>query len=283
MASYDYSLPRFNITGFTQMGHSQQTFHQWTNAYILSDTFVLVRGLHNITLGGDVRAYRSPTSTTNGTNGRVTVSNIFTGLFAGRLSVGCVSNRDYLYDSFSTGDFRNSQYALFVQDDYKILPRLTLNLGLRWEYNTPWRELGGSEGFFDQTAGVLRVANPPNIWGLNFPATPTLVVGGVREGVYPPSYRQFAPRIGLAYKLNDKTVIRSGYGIFYLTNQGSHTIEISSNPGSAITITTTNSAGKTPRLVDTLFDTPAQALVSAGNSPSTVDADRVPSYMRSGI
>lgn len=279
VASYDYSLPRFNITGFTQMGHSQQTFHQWTNAYILSDTFALVKGLHNITLGGDVRDYRSPTSTTNGSNGRITVSNIFTGYSLADYLLGAYQTAS-TFDSFSTGDFRNSQYALFVQDDYKIFPRLTLNLGLRWEYNTPWRELGGSEGVFDTAAGVLRLANSPSIYGVNFPPTSTIVVGGLRPGVFPPSYKQFAPRIGLAYKLNDKTVIRSGYGIFYLTNQGSHTIEISSNPGSAIAITSTNSAGKTPRLVDTLFDTPAQALLSAGNSPSTVDADRVPSYMQ---
>jgi outer membrane receptor protein involved in Fe transport len=280
VASYDYSLPRFNITGFTQMGHSQQTFHQWTNAYILSDTFVLSRGLHNITLGGDVRAYRSPTSTTNGTNGRITVSNIFTGYSLADYLLGTYQTAT-TYDSFSTGDFRNSQYALFVQDDYKILPRLTLNLGLRWEYNTPWRELGGSEGFFDQSVGLLRLANPPSIYGVNI-NSPTIVVGGVREGVFPPDYKQFAPRIGLAYKLNDKTVIRSGFGIFYLTNQGSHTIEISVNPGSAITISSTNSAGKTPRLVDTLFDTPAQALLSAGNSPLTVDAKVANQYAAGG-
>jgi hypothetical protein len=279
IAPYDFSLPRFTISGFTQMGHSQQTFHQWTNAYILSDTFALVRGSHNISLGGDVRAYRSPTSTTNASNGRITVGSTFTGYSLADYLLGAYQTAS-AGTSYSTGDFRNSQYALFVQDDYKILPRLTLNLGLRWEYNTPWRELGGSEGFFDQTAGVLRLANPPSIYGVNFPALPGVVVGGVAPGVYPGDHKQFAPRIGLAYKLNDKTVIRSGYGIFYLTNQGSHTIEISTNPGSAVTVSSTNSAGQVPRLLDTLFDTPAQALLSAGNTPSTVDADRHPSYMQ---
>ena len=266
VASYDYSLPRFNITGFTQMGHSQQTFHQWTNAYILSDTFVLVRGLHNITFGGDVRAYRSPTSTTNGTNGRITVSNIFTGYSLADYLLGAYQTAS-VYDSFSTGDFRNSQYALFVQDDYKILPRLTLNLGLRWEYNTPWRELGGSEGFFDQTAGVLRVANSPNILGLNFPATPTLVVGGVREGVFPPRLPAIraAHRFGLQAKRQDRNPFRLRNLLSDQPGQPYHRNQL--NPGSAITITTTNSAGKTPRLVDTLFDTPAQALFLPAIAP----------------
>lgn len=278
VASFDYSLPRFNITGFTQMGHSQQTFRQWTNAYIMSDTLVLVRGKHNISLGGDIRVYRSPTSTTNGSNGRIVVGNVFTGYSLADYLLGTYQTAS-AFTSLSTQDFRNSQYALFVQDDYKIHPRLTLNLGFRWEYNTPWRELGGSEGFFDQSAGVLRLANSPSIFGINI-TSPSIVVGGVPPGVYPGDHKQFAPRIGFAFKLNDKTVLRSGYGIFYLTNQGSHTIEISTNPGSSITIASTNSAGKTPRLLDTLFDTPAQAIASASNSPNVIDANRVPSYMQ---
>lgn len=278
VATYDFGLSRFNINGFTQMGHSQQTFHQWTNAYIISDTFVLVKGLHNISLGGDARAYRSPQNSTNASLGRVTVSNIFTGY----------SLSDYLLGAYQTAtsfighgldDYRNSQYSVFAQDDYKIFPRLSLNLGLRWEYNTPWREMGGSEGVFDTVAGVHRIKNPTSIYGVNI-SSPYLVVSDLLPGVYPPSHRQFAPRIGLSYRLTDKTVIRSGYGIFYLTNQGSHSTEVGNNPGSGITITSTNSAGRVPRLVDTLFDSISVAVAGAASSPSTIDADRVPSYMQ---
>ena len=278
VASYDYSLPRFNITGFTQLGHSQQTFHQWTNAYILSDTLALVHGNHNMIVGGDVRVYRSPQSTSNGSNGRITVSNIFTGYALSDYLLGAFQQAT-AFTSLLTGDYRNQQYALYFQDDYKILPRLTLNLGLRWEYSSPTHETNGSEGYFDQAAGVLRLAQSPSIYGINI-SSPSIVVGGVSTGVYQPDYKQFAPRIGLAYQLNQKTVIRSGYGIFYITNQGSHTIEISVNPGAAITVTSTNSRGQIPRLVDTLFDSVSQSAVQGGGSLQTISPERQPSYMQ---
>ena len=278
VAPFDYSLPRFNITGFTQLGHSQQTFHQFTNAYILSDTLALVRGAHNIILGGDIRAYRSPQSTSNGTNGRITVSNIFTGYSVSDYLLGAFQQAT-AFTSLVTGDYRNQHYALYFQDDYKIRPRLTLNLGLRWEYASPTHETNGSEGYFDQTAGVLRLAKSPSIYGIDV-SSPSIVVGGVREGVYAPDYKQFAPRIGLAYQLNQKTVIRSGYGIFYITNQGSHTIEGSVNPGAAITVTSTNSKGQIPRLVDTLFDSVSQSAVQGGGSLQTINPLREPSYMQ---
>ncbi len=278
VASYDYSLPRFTVTGFTQMGHSQQTFHQWTNAYILSDTFAIVRGSHNFTAGGDIRVYRSPQSTTNGTNGRMTVSNIFTGYSVADYLLGTFQQAT-AYTSLSTGDFRYRHFAAFLQDDYKVSKRLTLNLGLRWEYATPWRELGGSEGYFDQSAGVLRLAKNPSIYGLNINSS-AFLIGGVRPGVYEPNHRQFAPRIGMAFKVNDKTVIRSGYGIFYITNQGSHTIEISVNPGAAITVTSTNTRGQTPRLLDSLFDSVTTAAVAGGGSLQTINPVRHPSYMQ---
>src|SRR6185369_7886636 len=127
-------------------------------------------------------------------------------------------------------------------------------------------------------AGALRLANNPNIYGVNIPSS-AFILGGVRPGVYEPDHRQFAPRVGLAFKLNDKTVLRSGYGIFYITNQGSHTIEITVNPGSAITVTSTHTKGQTPRLQDTLFDSVTQAAVAGGGSLQTINPSRQPSYM----
>ncbi len=274
----DYSLPRFALNGFTQMGHSQQTFHQWTNAYVLSDTLALVKGQHNVTMGFDLRAYRSPQSTTNGTNGRVTVSNIFTGYSVADYLLGAYQQAT-AFASVGPGDYRYQQHAIYAQDNYKVTQRLTLNVGLRWEYHSPWKELGGSEGYFDEGIGALRLAQSPSIYGLNL-NTRSIVVGGVESGVIAPSYKQFAPRIGFAYKLNNKTVIRSGFGIFWITNQGSHTIEISVNPGAAVTVTATNSRGQIPRLLDTLFDTVAQSAQSGGGSLQTVHPGRRPSYMQ---
>lgn len=101
---------------------------------------------------------------------------------------------------------RDSYYGVFAQDDYKLTRKLTLNLGLRWDLFTPNVHRYNQKSWVSPTLpnpgagnlpGALQVARPSNPSGVN---------------TY---YRNFSPRIGLAYGLNDKTVIRAGYGIFY--------------------------------------------------------------------
>jgi hypothetical protein len=105
---------------------------------------------------------------------------------------------------------RDSYYAAFAQDDYKLTRKLTLNLGVRWDLFTPDVHKYNQKSWISPTLpnpgavaggqellGALQVATPSNPSGLN---------------TY---YKDFSPRIGLAYALNDKTVIRTGYGIFY--------------------------------------------------------------------
>ncbi|HEX5484080.1 MAG TPA: TonB-dependent receptor, partial [Terriglobia bacterium] len=105
---------------------------------------------------------------------------------------------------------RDSYYGAFAQDDYKLTRKLTLNLGLRWDLFTPnvhrynqksWISPNlpnpGAVAGGQELLGALQVATPSDPSGVN---------------TY---YRNFSPRIGLAYALNDKTVIRAGYGIFY--------------------------------------------------------------------
>ncbi len=274
----DYNLPRFTIAGYTQMGHSQQTFHQWTNTYILSDTLILMKGRHNISMGGDIRENRSPQQTTNGTNGRMTMNGQFTGNALADYLLGAYQAASVM-DTSGNLDVRYSNIAAFVQDDFKITPRLTLNLGVRWEYQQPWQVPGGGAGYFDPTIPGLRLAKPPSAFGLNVSA-PFIVVGGVGNSVYKPDYKNFIPRFGFAYRATDKTVIRGGYGIFYVQNQGSWVVGEALNPGLAVTLNFTNSAGQTPRLLDTLFDSPAVAATSAAATFSGVPPNRQNSYIQ---
>jgi hypothetical protein len=277
----DYNLPRFAIAGLSNMGHSEQTFRNWSNLYTLSNTMSMVRGRHTMTFGGDIRHNRNPQVTTNQTNGRLTFQARYSGhafadFLLGAFQQGLVRNL------YRMGDFRNTQYAAFFQDDFKVSNKLTLNIGLRYEYTQPLRELSGSEGFFDMSVpgGVLRVANPPSIFGANVTA-PWLVVGGVRAGVVRPDFADWAPRFGIAYQLRPGTVIRTGYGIFYATNQGNYTITVSSNPGATVEQTVTNvAANQRPRLMDTLWDS-AQSVTSLGNPAiNTADVDRNTPYLQ---
>lgn len=119
-------------------------------------------------------------------------------------------------------------HALFFQDDYKILPRLTMNIGLRWEYESPIVErYNRTIRHFDfDTPNPLSdvllaayAANPiPEVPVSQFKTMGGLTfagVGGNPREVWDGDKNNFAPRIGLAFRLNDRTVLRTGYGIFF--------------------------------------------------------------------
>ena len=100
----------------------------------------------------------------------------------------------------------------YVQDDWKATPRLTVNAGIRYEIQTPLTERHDKQQYFDFTA-----SNPIGTGtGLTTPGELVFNGGGNRRGLYNTSYSNFGPRVGISYRLTDKAVIRSGYGIFFI-------------------------------------------------------------------
>jgi len=112
-------------------------------------------------------------------------------------------------------DYRRQIYAFYALDDFKVTPRLTLNLGLRYEFFSTIKEANDNQATFDFASQSLIAPS-----GKNLQLTPTLatemniVTNGTR-GLINPDRNNFAPRIGLSYQINDKLVLRTGYGIFY--------------------------------------------------------------------
>lgn len=100
-------------------------------------------------------------------------------------------------------------YGTYIQDDWRVTNKLTLNLGLRWEYTTPYAEKFGNIGYIDFNA-VDPVAGVKGTFKLIEP-------GGYTSD---PNRKNFSPRIGLAYQATPKTVIRAGAAIFYATYVG---------------------------------------------------------------
>ena len=114
----------------------------------------------------------------------------------------------------------NKYYSGYIQDDWKITNKLTLNLGLRYEYETPRTERfnRATRGFCFSCASPID-AQVPGLslrGGLNFAG-----VDGNPRGIYEPDRNNWSPRFGLAYRLSSKTVIRSGYGLYYIPIIGS--------------------------------------------------------------
>ncbi len=104
---------------------------------------------------------------------------------------------------------RNYNLGIFAQDDLKITPRLTLNLGVRYEYESPLTVANDLYARVDPNNGELIAANRTN------PRTGRAVNAALDTD---PSKLNFAPRVGLAYSFDDKTVLRTAFGVFYSQN-----------------------------------------------------------------
>jgi hypothetical protein len=96
---------------------------------------------------------------------------------------------------------RNWNLGIFAQDDYKVTPKLTLNLGIRYEYESPMKIANNIYSRFDTNTGNMLVAGNNASASLNLTTAMT----------------DFAPRVGAAYSVNGKTVIRAAFGVFYGT------------------------------------------------------------------
>jgi hypothetical protein len=100
----------------------------------------------------------------------------------------------------------------YVQDDWKALPRLTVNLGIRYEIQTPLTERHNKQQYFD-----FNMTNPIGAGtGINTPGGLVFNGGGNRRGLYDTSYTNFGPRLGISYQVTPKLVGRGGYGIFFI-------------------------------------------------------------------
>ena len=110
----------------------------------------------------------------------------------------------------------NKYYALYLQDSWKVTPRLTLNWGVRYDYETPRTDRFDQLTNFDYNA-----TSPLQVPGLNLQGGLTFVgVGGQSRFNANPDRNNFAPRLGLAFQLTPKTVLRTGGGLFYSTVTG---------------------------------------------------------------
>jgi outer membrane receptor protein involved in Fe transport len=206
-------LPGMLVTGFLGYGYPGTDFKDEQNNYQFADTVSWVRGAHSLKLGGEYR-YNMMMSSGVPFQGRFLFNGQYTtNAFADFLLAA--PNQIVVANGPAVIDMRASNYNFFVQDDWKVNRRLTLNLGLRYEYDTPPP---------DVALGTLLNFYPERYKGPGVDSG--LVIGGETPGVPESTVygdrNNFGPRFGFAYGLGaqSRTVLRGGYGIFYDSRAG---------------------------------------------------------------
>jgi len=220
------ALPDMNFSGnnapVSWAGTNSHVYNEAQNTLDVQDNILWTKGKHNLTFGFQFQALQdnetfseyasfnfsnnetaqfSPTGTLMST----------TGLAYASYLLGAVDSAGApQYDVTETGG-RYKTYAFYAQDDYKVSSRLTLNLGLRENIWSPFNEVNNVMSFFNPTL--------PNPLAGNIPGALQFAGHGTDSCDCSTPVKQhnlnLAPRIGAAYRIDDKTVIRAGYGIFY--------------------------------------------------------------------
>jgi hypothetical protein len=200
------------ITGFQQLGPPPSVNSQFrTDAMEIADTFSWLRGRHSLTFGADVRIFRLDVIQPPWPTGSFTFNSLFTDL-SGVTGTGN-SLASFLLGQVQSFSIDLQQQKLrprawfqewFVQDHWKVSQRLTLSGGIRYTLNFPSTEADDQGAVFNLQTQQLEY------FGQN----------GFRRSARKLHWGDFAPRLGLAYLLTEKTVIRSGYGVVYFDMSG---------------------------------------------------------------
>lgn len=195
----DQGYPSFTVAGFSVVGDTATLpIDRAANTYQVADTLSYVAGAHLLKTGAEVRRIQHNGIADLLARGSLSFSGMLSGSGVGDLLLG--------YPTFglqsqpnNTQTLRYTASAGFFQDDWKVTPRLTVNLGLRYEYDTP-------------------PVDPTNRMSiLNLSTRQLSVVGsdGLSRSGTRPDRNNLAPRLGFAWSATDKTVLRGGYGVFY--------------------------------------------------------------------
>ncbi len=200
------SFARINVNGLTPLVPANQERLQTPIRTIeVNQNQTLIRGSHQIKYGFNWRYSRNIDDQNNRTGGQFVFGNRATGVGTAELLLGHVSSGDI--NDAEILDRRTDYFGVFVQDDWRVASKLTLNLGLRYEVDTPLWDRNNRLNGFDWHA-----TNP--VSGL--PGTVTFFGrDGLGKYSHDTYYGALGPRFGLAYRITDATVVRGGYGINY--------------------------------------------------------------------
>jgi outer membrane receptor protein involved in Fe transport len=200
------ALPRVTLTGYASLGQAPHLrIQDPILTHQVTDNLLLVRGNHQIKTGFEFRYSANGDILNQSYGGLFNFTDRATNNGLASLLLGWTNNAALVQtDPLNT---RTDYYGVYVQDDWKVSSRLTLNLGVRWEVDTPRWENSNRQSGFDGTQ-INPVSGTPGVVtfaGLN----------GVGKYAHDFDWNNIGPRLGFAWRVRNSLVVRGGYGIAY--------------------------------------------------------------------
>lgn len=234
-----WGIPVFGISGYSSVGDCNDCpFVNWNTSGMITNNFSWIKGKHQVKIGGEIRRVRYNQIGAVVPRGRFSFSGQYSGDPMADFLLGAMSNSEGQVGA-PIANMRSNYLALFIQDTWKISPKLTLNYGLRWEYESPWYDKHDAIVNIDfrwdnsiEPTYVRAGTGDPFQGNPQFPLPDNVQYtrdGRFGRGAYAPDRNDIAPRLGIAYSLNSKTVIRTGGGIYYVRDIGNGTFDVVRN------------------------------------------------------
>jgi hypothetical protein len=227
-------LPLVNPSNYNDLGtRGFRPQYQQPTLYQFIDSLSSVRGKHSIRTGFETRQK----SNTNFNVSRTVPEYDFNGNFTGEPLADLLTGQVYNFvaDTQEIETILQKAYAVYIQDDWKVTPTLTINMGLRWEYETPFYGIAPYENInFNFQTGQLVHGSGPTDYMVN------------------PDHKDFGPRVGAAWQIvPEKLILRGGYGIFYSGEDPSGSdVDLAANPPNFIPVNLTEvGSGPAPILL----------------------------------
>jgi hypothetical protein len=204
-------LPIVSPSGYAGIGQSRSLpIFRRENTFQYIDNVTFISGAHTLKAGIDVRRRQITEYQTNRGNGRFNFNPNFTnqpgvGRTGDSMASFLLGLPSLIEQDFTLAwvGFRGIETAWYVGDDWRVNRKLTLNLGLRWEYYSPYTEVANRMGNFDPGTATILIPGLDNV-------SPTANVSKYYGG--------WSPRFGFAYQVDSKTVVRGGFGLFSNSN-----------------------------------------------------------------
>jgi len=217
----NYGLPSVQLSNISGLSQTQPNF-SLQQTMSVAETLSWIHGKHNLRFGGDYRRVHNDFLSSSNATGRFTFSGLFTQDTNGNQDTG-LSLADFLLglpqettlnSAVNKSYLRDNVVDAYAQDDWRVLPSLSINYGLRYEFFAPYTEKSGLLAFVD--------TNP----AAGFTGQTEVGAGGtgtfsgrLPDSLIYPFHKAFAPRVGMALRLPKQTVLRAGFGMNYTVGQ----------------------------------------------------------------